>query len=285
VIAFSPTPILIVSASTNRGELHRTYDALAAGAVDVLDKPKGNAGDTAWADHYIAALKMVARIKVITHLNAKLGLGANRGSTELPLGAKDPQRRRLVAIGASTGGPSAVIHILRALPAGFPLPILLVLHIGQSFAVALADWLDGQSRFEVRCATAGDSLATLRAGLVLMAPPDQHLALQRGRFVLSSGPPLHSCRPSIDVLFQSLAADEGKGTIACLLTGMGRDGAEGLLSLRRAGALTIAQDESTSVIFGMPREAVALGAAEHVLGIDQIPEMLVRLAEGLETAT
>ena len=277
LMAHRPTPILIVSASTNRGELHRTYDALAAGAVDVFDKPVDGGGDEAWARELIARVKLVARIKVITHLRGKLG--ATPGAA--PDG--DVARggpRRLVAIGGSTGGPSAVVRILRQLPATFPCPILLVLHIGQPFGLALADWLDAQTGLRVRPAVDGERLAAVPAGHVIMASPDRHLRLTAGQLRFDDGPPLHSCRPSIDVLFGTLAASAGAATVACLLTGMGRDGAAGMRALRDAGALTIAQDEATSVIFGMPREAIALGGAEHVLPLDRIAPTVLRAVGG-----
>ena len=285
IMAYCPTPILIVSASTNRGELFKTYEALAAGALDVLDKPRGNELDEVWEQNLVATVKLLSRIKVITHPRARLGpMGQPPGLP--PTGTQQRQalqsggRLRAVAIGVSTGGPAALIEILRALPRGFPLPILLVIHIGKLFAPAFAEWLDGQSSVRVGYAADGDSLPPFGEGRVLMAPPDSHLVLRQGKLRLTQDPERHSCRPSVDVLLESMAQELGADCAACLLTGMGRDGAEGLLAIRRAGGRTIAQDEATSVVFGMPREAILLGAAEQVLPLEKIGSALGTLASG-----
>jgi two-component system chemotaxis response regulator CheB len=301
IMAYCPTPILIVSASTNRGELFKTYEALAAGALDVLDKPLGNELDDAWEQKLVSTVKLIARIKVITHPRARLGPmgrspGGRASSTSAAprgtaLGVSVSQRQalqregclRAVAIGVSTGGPAALIEILRGLPHGFPLPILLVIHIGKLFAPAFAEWLDGQSPVRVAYAADGDPLPPFGEGRVLMASPDSHLVLRQGKLRLTQDPERHSCRPSVDVLFDSLAQELGAECAACLLTGMGMDGAEGLFAIRRAGGRTIAQDEATSVVFGMPREAILLGAAEQVLPLEKIAPVLGELARSAET--
>ncbi len=281
IMAHCPTPILIVSASVNRGELFNTYDALAAGAVDVFEKPNGESHTDDWKGSFIGAVKLVARIKVITHPRARLGW---MGREEVR-GSRPPaisERRRVVAIGASTGGPGAIVEVLRNLPAPFPVPILLVIHISDPFAAAFADWLDHQSPHRAALARAGDPLAAL-AGRVVLAPSARHLEVSGGRIVLSDGPARHSCRPSVDVLFESLARDVGRGTAGCLLTGMGRDGAQGLLQIRQAGGLTIAQDEATSMIYGMPREAALIGAAEVVAPLPAIGGLLSRAVNSEST--
>jgi two-component system chemotaxis response regulator CheB len=279
IMAYCPTPILIVSASTNRGELFRTYEALAAGAVDVLDKPLGDEIDDAWERQLVAAVKLVARIKVITHPRARLAAARDlAAATAAPKSGSATQDLRCIAIGASTGGPAALAQILGALPQNFALPILLVLHIGTAFASALAEWLDGQSRIRVRHAVHGEPLPNRGSGVVLMAPPDRHLVIRGGKLWLTNDPERYSCRPSVDILFESLALDVGNGAAACLLTGMGRDGAQGLLAMRRAGSATIAQDEESSVVFGMPGEAVRIGAAMQVLPLDQVAPALTALA-------
>lgn len=279
IMAHFPTPILIVSASTNRSELFETYQALAAGAVDVLEKPRGDAFDDGWAEHFVSTLKLVSRIKVITHPRARLGsLGraspAHPGDIALPAPLATP--RKLVAIGASTGGPGALVEVLRALPPDPSVPILMVLHIDEPFSSSFAEWLDAQTPHSVSHACDGDALADL-GGRVLMAPAGRHLVVRKGRLQLTRDPPLHSCRPSVDVLFESIAAEFGHEVVACLLTGMGRDGASGLLSIRRAGGATIAQDEASCVVYGMPREAALLGAVERVLPLSQIGAAIGRL--------
>lgn len=281
LMAYCPTPILVVSASLNRGELFKTYDALAAGAVDVLDKPVGDDSDLHWQHKFIAAVKMAARIKVITHLRARLALSGGVPSQVLPREAENGRRPpRIVAIGASTGGPGAIVEILRKLPADFPVPILLVLHIGEPFSAAFAEWLDGQSALRVRQARDGEPLRALARASVTLAPSGSHLVVRQGMLRLTSDPERHSCRPSVDVLFESLAVELGIAAAACLLTGMGRDGAAGLLALRQAGARTFAQDEASSVVFGMPREAIRIGAAERVLALPEFAPALAALACG-----
>jgi two-component system chemotaxis response regulator CheB len=274
IMAYCPTPILVVSASTNRGELFRTYDALAAGAIDVLDKPNGEEPSQAWEERLRATVKLVSRIKVITHLRARLPSPVRAPAR--PVRAPDrPRRVRLVAIGGSTGSPGAVALILRALPRDFPAPILLVVHINEPFGAAFAEWLDAQSPLRVRYARDGERLAALQGATVLMAPPGRHLVVEHDALRLDDGPERHCCKPAVDVLFGSLARDAGADALGCLLTGMGRDGAQGLLDIRRAGGATIAQDEATSIVFGMPREAIALGAAEQVLPLQEIAPALV----------
>lgn len=303
IMAHCPTPILVVSASTNRGELYQTYEALSAGAVDVMEKPRGDELDGAWEATFLATVKLVSRIRVITHM-----AGRQRSLDQLeadgPVARRDPgpaapegpataaggaaaaglvrpgSGSRLftaVAIGASTGGPGALVDVLRALPPDLTLPVVLVLHIGKPFGDAFASWLDGQTRRPVAFASDGQSLSSV-TGRVVMAPPDRHLVVRGDRLWLSDAPERHSCRPSVDTLFESVARAIGPRAIGCLLTGMGRDGAEGLLAIRRAGGITIAQDEATSVVYGMPREAAILGAADRVLPLQAIGAAITALA-------
>lgn len=282
IMAYCPTPILIVSSSVNRGEVFKTYDALAAGAVDVLEKPRGDELDGDWERRLITAVRLVARIRVITHPRARLARRVELAKNDPgpPLAAHTQQSQQmpahgatLVAIGISTGGPAAIAGVLSELGRDFPSPILLVLHISPLFAPALVEWLTTQSPLPVRLARDGERLP--RSGVVLVAPPDRHLVLRGEHLGLLDSPERHSCRPSVDVLFESLAGRPN--TVACLMTGMGRDGADGLLRIRQLGGQTIAQDEASSVVFGMPREAIRLGAAERVLSLDEIPRALVAL--------
>lgn len=275
IMAHWPTPIVIVSSSTNRGELVQTYDALRAGAVDVFEKPTGQEVDDAWERRFLSTVEMVSRIKVITHLRAKLEARSPRAHPAIGPGTRGPCE--VVGVGVSTGGPAALTELFSALPRSFPIPILLVIHIAEPFGLALSEWLTAQTGVTVRYARHGEALMRSSTTHVYMAPPNRHLVLRDGRLLIDDGPERHSCRPSVDVLFESLALRRDRAT-ACLLTGMGRDGAEGLLAVRRAGGLTIAQDEATSVVFGMPREAAILGAAEAVLPIDAIAPLLARLA-------
>jgi two-component system chemotaxis response regulator CheB len=279
VMAYCPTPILIVSASTNRGDLYKTYDALAAGALDVLEKPCGNEVDGAWEHTFVSAIKLVSRIKVITHMRGRLPNGSGLPLTLAPSHA-ERGAYRAVAIGASTGGPAALMTILRRLPHDFPLPILVVNHIGEKFGTLLAEWLDSQSSLGVSCAVDGELLPPVGQGRVILAPPGCHVVVLGGRLHLTDDAERYSCRPSVDILFESVARELGNRGIACLLTGMGKDGAAGLLAVRRAGGRTLAQDEATSTIFGMPQEAIRISAAEKIVGLHEVAPTLMALAGG-----
>ncbi len=278
VMGHTPTPILIVSSSSNRGDLFNTYDALAAGALDVLEKPSGNEADGEWEQRLRSAVKLVSRIKVITHIRARLS-----GTTRAP---GPPTSHfatgigcRAMAIGASTGGPSALVEVLRGIPAGFEQPVFMVLHIDQLFATSFAEWLSEHTGHRVVQAREGEQVSAL-GGHVIMGPPGKHLVVTGGRLRLTLEPERHSCRPSIDTLFESVAREYGASTAGCLLTGMGRDGAQGLLSIRHAGGSTIAQDEATSVVYGMPREAALIGAPERILPLWEIGSALAALMKG-----
>ncbi|MBK9259083.1 MAG: response regulator [Polyangiaceae bacterium] len=290
IMAYRPTPIVIVSASVNRGELLHTYDALAAGALEIVEKPSGNNLPEGWVNHFKSTVKVASRVKVITHPRARLRKASallDKPNVDVP---SEPVlqagpistaggRYSLVAMGASTGGPAAVAQILSALRPPIPLPILLVMHIGQPFGAALCEWLGTILPLPVSEAKHGDLLPAPGAPRLILAPPDQHLTISGGRMLLDREPERHSCRPSIDVLFESVARELGPRSIGCLLTGMGRDGAAGLLAMKRAGGMTLVQDESTSVVFGMPREAIRLGAAMRILPLGEFPSILTSLAE------
>jgi two-component system chemotaxis response regulator CheB len=169
------------------------------------------------------------------------------------------------------------VAVLGAIPTGFPIPIVIVLHIDEVFGAAFAEWLDSQTHHRVAYPRDGDTVASYK-GRVAMAPPGRHLVVRAHRFGLTSDPPRHSCRPSIDVLLEAIADDYGAASAGCILTGMGRDGAAGLLAIRSRGGAAFAQDEASSVVYGMPREAMLNGAAERVLPLDQIGAALTALA-------
>jgi two-component system, chemotaxis family, protein-glutamate methylesterase/glutaminase len=273
IMAHCPTPILVVSSSDNRSEAFTTCAALAAGAVDALDKPTGDSPDDVWDRRLRSAVRVVSKVAVITHPRAKLTALRRPPVPQRPVtGAVDAQQ--LVAVGASTGGPAAVVDLLRAIPADFGVPILLVQHIGAAFAISYVDWLDGQTPHRVVSVEDGEPL---RPGRVSVAPADHHLVVRDGRLHLHDGPERHSCRPSVDVLFESIALAYPAAATGCLLTGMGRDGATGLLAMRRVGCRTFAQDEASCVVYGMPREAVILDAADEILPPAEIGRRLVDL--------
>lgn len=279
IMAYCPTPILVVSASTNRGEVFKTYEALAAGALDVLEKPR-NIGNGEWASNFLSMLRTISRVRVITHPRWKfrnaehpvVPVAVASPKPSLPIvnwGASNGRKIQLIAIGTSTGGPAALEQILSAFPADFCVPILIVIHIAEAFAYAMAEWLNTQSRIPVRYARDGE-IIPFGTPAVILAPATHHLVVQDSHLRYSAAEPRFSCRPSVDVLFESIAQAYRENALLCLLTGMGKDGAQGLLRGREAGALTIAQDEATAVVFGMPGEAIRIGAAERVLALDQI---------------
>jgi two-component system chemotaxis response regulator CheB len=269
VMAQCPTPILIVSAAISRGDLLQAHQALAAGAVDVLDKSPGSQGSE-WDGRLASALRVAARVKLVTRF----------GRPRPGLQASAAQAVRAVGIGASTGGPAAVLGILKGLPRGCPLPILLVIHLAAGHTAELADWLDKESPLPTAFVMGGEALPPPGQGCVFLAPADRHLTLEGGFLALGQSAQRHSCRPSVDVLFESMAVELGAASAGCLLTGMGRDGAAGLLAMRQAGASTFAQDEASSVVYGMPGEAARLGAAGQILPLKGIAAALAALAVG-----
>jgi two-component system, chemotaxis family, protein-glutamate methylesterase/glutaminase len=281
IMAHCPTPILVVSASCNRGEVFKTYDALAAGAVEVIEKPTGSESPGSWEREFKSTLRIVSRVRVITHPRARLNgvttlketapSASGRNAWPIPPdpGAGGTRPLSVLGVGASTGGPNALVQVLGTLPKDLTAPVLVVLHIGDSFASAFGDWMGTQVPRPVAYAQGGEQVSSLSNRIVL-APPDRHLIVRAGRLALTDDPERHSCRPSVDVLFESLAHEYGPEAAACLLTGMGRDGALGLLALRRSGGWTVAQDEATSVVYGMPREAAILGAADRILPLGEI---------------
>ena len=180
-----------------------------------------------------------------------------------------------VLIGASTGGPQAVATVLKGLPDGMPVPVLIVIHIAENFGQTLADWLARETGRPVRLARNEEPISGL-AGQFLLAPEDHHMCIEDGRIILTQALPVHNVRPSVDVLFESAARHFGGAAVAVLLTGMGKDGASGLLSLRRRGAVTVAQDRKSSVVFGMPGAAVDLGAAGQVLSVERIAPIVTQ---------
>ncbi len=269
-----PTPIIIVSSSVDHHEVLTTFNAIQAGALEVLQKPTSiNHPDfAALRERLLTTVKLMAEVKVIRHYRSPM---TRRSAGELP---RSGRAFSLLAIGASTGGPAALNAILKELPAEFPLPVLIVQHMTTGFTAGLVAWLQLESRLRVKIAEDGE---VLRAGTVYVAPDDTHLMVTaRGVVGLSKAPLVSHVRPSATVLFESVARIYGPDAIGVLLTGMGDDGAAGLRAMRERGAATIAQDETTSAVYGMPKAAVELGAAEQVLPLPQIPAAVLALVAG-----
>ena len=268
---YYPLPVIIVSSLTSAGgEL--ALEALAAGAVEVMRKPGAafTVGDM--------AAELIAKIK--TAACARVSKREPPGSN--PTGARvtslGKTTNQIVALGASTGGTVALEHVLCRMPADAP-GIVIAQHMPALFTKQFADRLNRLSAVEIREAQENDSVVT---GVALVAPGDRHLLLRRSgaRYFVSvkDGPLVHRQRPSVDVLFRSVARTAGKNAIGVIMTGMGADGAEGLGEMRQAGAHTIAQDEASCVVFGMPKVAIELGAAEQIVSLKEIPDAILRIA-------
>ncbi len=277
LMQFHPLPAVVIS-SVAQSNCRAALEAMQWGAVEVLAKPGG--------PYSVGELRMTLASKI--RAAAQFKWRTPLDPAHLPEGscvaAPAPAADNVIAIGASTGGTEAIAAIARCLPAHSP-PILITQHIPPVFSRAFAERLDANSALEVREAADGDRL---RPGLALVAPGDRHMLL-RGEpghhyVEVSAGPRVCYQRPSVDVLFLSVAAAAGARAIGVLLTGMGSDGARGLLEMRQAGARTIAQDEATSAIFGMPREAIELGAAADVLPLHDIARHLGAASPNLAPA-
>jgi two-component system, chemotaxis family, protein-glutamate methylesterase/glutaminase len=273
----TPIPIVMATASSSQAETRGGFAALEAGALILISKPPAlwDDGHEAAADELVRTLKLMSEVKVVR----RWADGINRPGEPHTLPPRAPQ---IVAIGASTGGPQAISAILGALPGALNVPVVLVQHISEGFIAGFTEWLDSRTPMRVRLARRGEGLAP---GTVYVADGGTHLTVTRdGHAALDTQPLKNGFRPSIDRLFDSVATAYGREAVGVLLTGMGKDGADGLRHLREAGAHTIAQDEASSVIFGMPGEAVRIGAACDVLppaGIAEALWALEREREGV----
>lgn len=275
VMESDPTPIVIVSGSTDTREISTTFDAMEAGALAVLPRPAGlgHSDHASGARELLRTVKAMAEVKVVRRWP--------RGQRRLHEARVNMARRkaRVVAIGASTGGPPALNTILAGLPAAFPVPILVVQHIAPGFVQGFVDWLAQSCRVGVRVAAHGDALL---AGTVYVAPDGQQMAVAHGggKVALSAGKPGNGLCPSVAHLFRSVAEVYGRDAVAGLLSGMGRDGADELRLLKQVDAATFAQDKASSVVHGMPGEAIRLDAAMYVLPPDKIAAVLIDLVNG-----
>jgi two-component system response regulator WspF len=269
IMAASPCPILLVTSSVS-GNFAKVYEAMGYGGLDAVNTPVlGPGGAVKDSEGLLARLAKLDRTKDAATLNLPAPKSPSKSQ---PVRTCPP----LLALGCSTGGPQALAKVLRTLPADFVAPVLVAQHIAAEFAPSMATWLAGQIALRVRVAADGDAP---ESGLVLLAATNDHFVLRSdGRLAYAADPADYPYRPSVDILFQSLAINWPRPGAGVLLTGMGEDGARGLLELKRNGWYTIAQDESTSVVFGMPRAAAVLGAARAVLPLPEIgPVVRTRL--------
>jgi two-component system chemotaxis response regulator CheB len=272
---------------------------MRVGALSVVKKP--GLGDDETCKQFIQTVRLMADVPVVRRwgrengkpvvnsslppvTSATVALASAlpaRGASEVGAGiylrADQKNHWQVVGIASSTGGPSALVSALKPLPADYPLPILVVQHITRGFASSLAEWLNGELRLRVRVAEQGEVPIP---GTVMISPDDRHMQISdRGSILLHSSPPYKGLRPSANYLFFSLARVYGKRAVGVILTGMGDDGVEGLTELHNQGGLVLAQDEASSVVYGMPREAVARKVVDHILPVDRFGPALLQLSD------
>lgn len=287
IMARHPTPVVVVSGEVGPEHQATAFRALALGAVEVLRKPAATEPGRfeREAEEIRMAVRAVAGLRLVTRRPRARG-GAAAGVTPVPGllaavapapaegGAPAQRAARVVGIAASTGGPPAVARLLGALPAELPAAVLVVQHIASGFERGLAHWLALHTPLAVKLAEHGEPL---RNGTVYLAPEGRHLTALVGTAYLDDGPPVNGFRPSATTLFRSLAREYGPAGAGVILTGMGDDGADGLKAVRERGGATIAQGPGSCVVFGMPREAIARGAAGETLELDDIAPALLRV--------
>lgn len=267
----TPVPVVVTSASLKTDDVAPTFEAVRAGALAVLTKPI----NISHPDHdrqvaeLMRTLKLMAEVKVVRRWKLP-------PRPEDKIEKPPPHKAKgydLVVMGGSTGAPAVIAEILSALPSDFGAPILIVQHMARGFSAGFTQWLDGKSKLRVRLAVEREIAV---AGSVYIAPDDRHLGIDsRRRIVLTSEDSENGFRPSISVLFRAAARANGSATMGVILTGMGKDGVSGLKALREAGGLTVAQNEATCVVFGMPREAVRENAADRVLAPRGITRLMM----------
>jgi len=275
IMAQTPTPIVMVSGALQGQETEMAFRAIKQGALTLLPKPVGldHPHFQAEAERLRTTLRALSRVRVIHHISPRTSMERGLRSGLQQTLSCSPQ---VVAVASSTGGPAALAEIFQNLPADFPLPIVAVQHIAGDFLNSLLSWLRQVSPLRFELAQAGHKL---EAGCVTFAPIGQHLVFDADKRTQFQALPPSPHIPSADVLFHSIAEHYGSAAIGVVLTGMGADGAEGLRAMAQRGAVTIAQDEASSTVFGMPAEAIRLGAVRHTLPLTMIATLLTELTQ------
>jgi two-component system chemotaxis response regulator CheB len=279
IMAENPVPIVIVSSIDLDRETDIASQATKLGAVAVLRRPVSVSDPKykAFVARLVEKVKLMSDVKVIHR--TRTGERAP-SETRAPEPTAQPETRpktQVIAIGASTGGPAALNQILSALPANFPTTILVVQHISFGFVEGLAGWLDAACKLQVKVA---EHRERIQPGVVYIAPDDQHMVIDvYGRIRLHQSDLVNGHRPSVTVLFESVAKAYGPAAMGVILTGMGSDGAVGMKALRDAGTITIAQDQESCVVFGMPKEAIALGAVQHIAPLEKMAQTMMALCK------
>jgi len=277
IMATAPAPVILFGDEWGPADSPRVMEAMGAGVLELVRDPAGLLADAGTAvteeqARFLRQVRLLAEVKLVTRRDFRSSPPPPPSPSPLPAGPAEAGRPLdVVAIGASTGGPVVLQTLLAGLTPGFPWPVLVVQHIASGFVAGLADWLAKTTGKPVRLAVDNEVAVP---GIVYLAPENRHLGLTpQGRLRMSNAAPEYHIRPSVGYLFRSVAAT-GRRAAGILLTGMGRDGSAELGLIRNRGGLTVAQDEASSVVFGMPGEAVRLGAAEYVLAPAQIIRLL-----------
>jgi len=271
IMAYYPTPILIVSSSVFRMGMERVFKAISHGALDVIDKSELEiVGNKKSGEALIAKIKFLTGVRVLDHPLVKL-------QNERAVIDLKPFRKKvsdkIVALVASTGGPQALLKILQRLPEDFPCGIVIVQHITNGFLPGLIDWLNKECKIRVKI---GEDSEEIRPGVAYIAPDNFHMKVEGGgKIGLSNEPSDGGHKPSGDVLLESVAKVYGKGSVGTILTGMGRDGVMGMKAIKQSYGKTIAQDEKSCVVFGMPNAAIEMDVVDKVLPLERIAEEIV----------
>ncbi|MCT4621940.1 MAG: chemotaxis-specific protein-glutamate methyltransferase CheB [Marinisporobacter sp.] len=275
IMETNPVPIIVISGLFNADEMDRTFQAVESGAVSVIEKPVGiyHADFDEISKNIIEKVKLMSEVKVIkrkrNYKNRKLNLTRTRKLGE------GLSKIKIVVIGVSTGGPSVLQTIFSKLPSNIKIPILVVQHIAPGFLNGLVEWLSKSTAYPIHIASQGE---TALPGHIYFAPDGFHMEIRRnGKIFLNKNDKKNGVRPSVSYLFKSVAKDYGKNAMAILLTGMGKDGAEELKLLKDEGAMTVVQDQGSSVVYGMPGEAVKLNAATYILSPEKIADLFRKI--------
>jgi two-component system, chemotaxis family, protein-glutamate methylesterase/glutaminase len=280
VMALYPRPILVISASVQEEDTHHVFRLLDAGAVDIFPKPRAGLtqNDELLKQELINKINILSGVKVLTKKRKSSSQTKSQQTGNLAtFSSQFYPTPKVVVIGSSTGGPQALCELLTQLPLNFSVPVICVQHICLGFLEGLINWLATSCQLPIQIAQPGD---IPKPGQIYFPAEQQHLELDaRGRFICLDSPPFEGHRPSVTVTFRSVAKFYGKTTVGILLTGMGRDGAQGMQVIAQAGGFTIAQDEASCVVFGMPQAAINLGAVKQVLPIQAIAPILLELVE------
>jgi two-component system chemotaxis response regulator CheB len=274
-MAYVPTPILVVSSSLYTVEMSLAFKAISLGALDVVEKGPMETQDNIdkFGKTIIEKVKLLHKVKVITHPEGRIAdIGLKPGVKTFEEHART---NKAVGIVSSTGGPKALLDVLLGIPDEFQFPVLIVQHIVPGFTSGLVDWLQGESGKKISMGSGG---APIQSGQVYVAPENYHMQVMAdNKILLMNTPPYKNHKPSGNILLKSIADSYGPNAIGVILTGMGSDGCEGLMEIRKKGGRTIAQDEATSIVFGMPKVAIETGAAEKIFPIEKIGSEIIKL--------